>query len=78
MDVTFFDFDRENASKHYCRCTNYRVQTLKTTAFVDTASQAVLDIHCTARKRHDTQIGWQLACVVAGKLHSLAADKGYD
>ena len=27
MDATFFD--RENASKHYCRRTNYRVQTLK-------------------------------------------------
>ncbi len=26
MDATFFD--RENASKHYCRRTNYRVQTL--------------------------------------------------
>jgi len=29
MDATFFD--RENG-KHYCRRTNYRVQTLKTTA----------------------------------------------
>jgi len=76
MDATFFD--RENASKHYCRRTNYRVQTLKTTALVDTESQAVLDVHCTTRKRHDTQIGWQLARRNAGELHSLAADKGYD
>ena len=76
MDATFFD--RENASKHYCRRTNYRVQTLKTTALVDTASQAVLDVHCTTRKRHDTQIGGQLARRNAGELHSLAADKGYD
>jgi len=29
-------FDREHASKHYCRRTNYRVQALKTTALVDT------------------------------------------
>ncbi|GAB7021205.1 IS5 family transposase [Halostagnicola bangensis] len=76
MDATFFD--RENASKHYCRRTNYRVQTLKTTALVDTASQAVLDVHCTTKKRHDTQIGWQLARRNAGELRSLAADKGYD
>ncbi|MDQ2052644.1 IS5 family transposase [Natronolimnohabitans sp. A-GB9] len=76
MDATFFD--RENASKHYCRRTNYRVQTLKTTALVDTASQAVLDVHCTTKKRHDTQIGWQLARRNSGELHSLAADKGYD
>ncbi len=54
IDSTYFD--RENASKHYCRRTNYRVQTLKTTALVDTDSQAVLDVHCTTEKRHDTQI----------------------
>jgi len=61
-------FDRENASKHYCRRTNYRVQTLKTTALVDTESQAILDVHCTTKKRHDTQIGWQLARRNAGEL----------
>jgi len=33
IDATFFD--RENASKHCCRQTNYRVQTFKTTALVD-------------------------------------------
>lgn len=62
IDATFFD--RENASKHYCRRTNYHVQTLKATALVDTQTQAVLDVHCTTEKTHD--------------LHSLAADKGYD
>jgi IS5 family transposase len=76
MDATFFD--REHASKHYCRRTNYRVQPLKTTALVDTASQAVLDVHCRTEKRHDTQLGWQLARRNAGELHSLAADKGDD
>ena len=76
IDATFFD--RENASKHYCRRTNYRVQTLKATALVDTESQAVLDVHCTTEKTHDTQLGWQVACRNAGDLHSLAADKGYD
>ncbi len=57
MDATLFDC--ETASKHYCRRTNYRVQTLKTTALVDTKTQAVLDVHCTTEKRHDTRIGWQ-------------------
>ena len=76
IDSTFFD--RENASRHYCRRTNYRVQTLKTTALVDTAPQAVLDVHCTTGKRHDTRIGAQVARVPQGNLHSLAADKGYD
>jgi len=76
IDATFFD--RENASKHYCRRTNYRVQTLKATALVDTETQAVLDVHCTTGKTHDTQLGWQVASRNAGDLHSLAADKGYD
>ena len=76
MDATFFD--RENASKHYCRRTNYRVQTLKTIALVDTASPAVLDVHCTIEKRHDTQIGWQLARVAEDELLNLTADEGYN
>jgi IS5 family transposase len=76
IDSTFFD--RENASRHHYRRTNYRVQTLKATALVDTASQAVLDVHCTTRKRHDTRIGAQVARVPQGDLRSLAADKGYD
>ncbi len=76
IDATFFD--RETAIKHYYRRTNYRVQTLKTTALVDTKTQAVLDVHCTIEKRHDTQIGWQLARHNACKIASLAADKGYD
>jgi IS5 family transposase len=57
IDATFFD--RENASKHYYRRTNYRVQTLKATALVDTETQAILDVHCTTEKRHDTQLGWR-------------------
>jgi len=75
MDATFFD--RETASKHYCRRTNYRVQTLKTTALVDTQTQAVLDVHCTTEKRHDTQAGNSPAAAT-GEIASLAADKGYD
>ncbi len=55
IDATFFD--HENASKYNCRRTNYRVQTPETTGLVDTASQAVLDVHCTTEKRHETQIG---------------------
>ncbi|GGC56952.1 hypothetical protein GCM10007209_18450 [Haloferax sulfurifontis] len=74
IDATFFD--RENASKHYCRHTNYRVQTLKATALVDTETQGILD--CTTEKTHDTQLGWQVACRNADDLHSLAADKGYE
>jgi IS5 family transposase len=76
MDATYFD--RENASKHYCRPTNYRVQALKTTALIDTESQAILDVHFTTKKRHDTQLDWRAARRNTGALASLAADKGYD
>ncbi len=72
IDSTFFD--RENASTHYCHRTNYRVQTLKTMALIDTATQAVLNVHCTTT----TQLGWQVARRNAGDLHSLAPDKSYD
>ncbi|SFT03018.1 Transposase DDE domain-containing protein [Halostagnicola kamekurae] len=76
MDATFFDC--ENANKHYCRRTNYRVQTLKTTTFINTESQVILDVSCTTENRQDTQLGWQLARRDAGELHSIATDKGYD
>jgi len=71
-------FRPRKRSKHYCRRTNYRVQTLKATALVDTEIQAILDVHCTTEKRHDTQLGWQVARRNADDLASLAADKGYD
>jgi IS5 family transposase len=76
IDSTYVD--RENASKHYCRRTNYHVQTLKTTALVNTDLQAVLDVHCTTEKRHDKQIGWRVALRYADDLHNFATDKGYD
>jgi len=40
-------FDRSAASRHYCRRTKYRVQTLEETTLVDTETQAILDLYCT-------------------------------
>lgn len=54
IDSTFFD--RDNASKHYCRRTNYRVQRLKATALVDTETQTILAVHCTTTKRHEAYL----------------------
>ncbi len=61
IDATFFD--RENASKHYCRRTNYRFQTLKATALVDTKPKPFWTF--TVRPRNAT-------------THSSTDDKGYD
>jgi IS5 family transposase len=71
-------FDRHHASRHYSKHLDYTITALKTTAVVDTETQAVLDVHCTTKRRHDTQIGLQVARRIAGDLQSLAGDKGYD
>ncbi len=77
MDAMFFD--RKNASKYYCRRANYRVQTLKTTAFIDTELQVVLDVHWTIERRHDTQLGWQPARLNAGEfMLSIGSKLRYD
>jgi len=77
IDATYYD--RSAASRHYCQRTSYRVQKLKVTKLVDTASQAVLDVHCsTTREGSDADLAEQIARRNAGDLRSLAADKGYD
>jgi IS5 family transposase len=74
IDATFYD--RSAASRHYCQRTSYRVQKLKVTKLVDTASQAVLDVHCsTNREGSDADLAEQIARRNAGDLRSLAADK---
>ncbi|ELZ39079.1 ISH9-type transposase ISHwa3 [Halorubrum saccharovorum DSM 1137] len=77
IDATFYD--RSPASRHYCQRISYRVQKLKVTKLVDTASQSVLDVHCsTNREGSDADLAEQIARRNAGDLRSLAADKGYD
>ena len=77
IDATFYE--RSAASRHYCQRTSYRVQKLKITKLVDTASQAVLDVHCsTNRDGSDADLAEQIARRNTGDLQSLAADKGYD
>ena len=77
LDATFYE--RDQASRHYCNRTNYRVQKLKVTKLVDTDTQAILDLHCsTTREGSDADLCEQIARRNAGDLQSLAADKGYD
>jgi IS5 family transposase len=71
-------FDRVGASQHYANRTNYTFRSVKTTALVDCSTSLILDIHCSMKQPHDTQIGWQ---VLQRNLHNveiLTADKGYD
>jgi IS5 family transposase len=64
IDATFYD--RSPASRHYCQRISYRVQKLEVTKIVDTASKAVLDVHCSTNLEGSD-----------ADLRSLAANKGY-
>ncbi len=70
--------ERAHASTHYTKRTNLTIQQLKTTLLVDTATNAVLDIHVTTTRKHDTQIGPQVVKRHAESFRALTADKGYD
>jgi IS5 family transposase len=71
-------FERAHASVHYTKRTNLTIQQLKTTLLVDTAANAILDIHVTTVREHDTQIAPQLVTCNAESITVLAGDKGYD
>lgn len=73
-------FDRSAASRRYEKRSGYTIRSLKTTLLVDVESLAILDVHCSTGKPHDTQIGWQtLKRNRQNKaLNVLLGDKGYD
>ena len=71
-------FERAHASTHCTKRTNLTIQQLKTTLLVDTATNAVLDIHVTTTRKHDTQIAPQVVKRNAPSIAVLTGDKGYD
>lgn len=71
-------FGRAHTSVHYTKRTNLTIQQLKTTLLVDTATNAVLDIHVTTIRKHDTQIAPQVVKRNAASIAVLTGDKGYD
>lgn len=76
IDATFFE--RHQASTHYLRRTDRSVETLKITFLIDTADQAILDVHCSAKWPNDAIVGPKLTDRNSDNLVSVAADKGYD
>jgi IS5 family transposase len=76
IDATFFE--RNQASTHYLRRTDRSVETLKVTFLIDTADQAILDVHCSAKWPNDAVVGPKLTSRNSNSLVSLTADKGYD
>lgn len=80
-DVAAIDasgFDRIAASRRYARRTDYRFLAMKSTLLNDCESGAILDIHCTTSRPHDTQIGWQVLTRNLDVISTTTADKGYD
>ncbi|QIO24843.1 IS5 family transposase [Haloarcula sp. JP-L23] len=71
-------FDRAHASTHYTKRTNRSIQQLKTTLLVDTATNAVFDVHVTTTRKYDTQIAPQVVKRNAASIEVLTGDKGYD
>lgn len=71
-------YDRHYASKHYVRRCRMTFGDLKVTKIVDVRSLAVIRIHCTTTRRHDSQIILPLVNKTAAKLLSLYGDAGYD
>jgi len=71
-------FDRDQPSRHYANRTHYRVRALKVTALVDVETLHITDNHSTTSKKHDAEIGPQVARRNAGDLRSLPANRGYD
>jgi len=75
LDSTFFD--RRSASSYYRQRSGSNVQTLKATTLTDRESLAVLDVHISARWKHDTKTGPQVVRRNADDLLSVAADKAF-
>ena len=71
-------FDRSHASKHYTKRTKLTIQQLKVTLLVDTKANAILDLHVTTTRKHDSQIAPSLIKRNTGEVVILLGDKGYD
>jgi IS5 family transposase len=71
-------FDRSHASKHYTKRTKLTIQQLKVTLLVDTKANAILDLHVTTTRKHDSQITPSLINRNADEVAALLGDKGYD
>jgi IS5 family transposase len=71
-------FDRRAASRRYARRTNYTFTAVKTTVLVDCKTSTILDIHCSMKRPHDTQIGEQVLRRNLDQVETITADKGYD
>lgn len=71
-------FGRRAVSRHYGKRIRYYFQAVKTTVLVDCETNVIIDVHCSMKQPHDSQIGWQVLTRNLDKLCTITADKGYD
>ena len=71
-------FDRSHASKHYTKRAKLTIQQLKVTLLVDTRVNAILDLHVTTTRKHDSKIAPSLIRRNTSNVAILLGDKGYD
>jgi IS5 family transposase len=71
-------FDRSHTSKHYTKRAELTIQQLKVTLLVDTKVNAILDLHVTTTRKHDSQIAPSLIKRNPECIDILLGDKGYD
>ncbi|TKR25139.1 IS5 family transposase [Natronomonas salsuginis] len=71
-------FDRSYASKHYTKRAKLTIQQLKVTLLVGTKSNAIIDVHVTTTRKHDSQIAPSLIKRNSSEIAVLLGDKGYD
>jgi IS5 family transposase len=76
IDATYFR--RWQASQHYLDRTGRSVHTVQATFLVDTAENAITDLHCSTKWPSGMRIGPKVALRNGDDLQSLAGDKGYD
>lgn len=71
-------FDRTHAATHFAERTNLAIQQLKATLSVDTATNAVLAVHVTTTRKHDSQFAPQRVKPNAASIAVLTGDEGDD
>ena len=73
-------FDKRHSSKHYVKRCKMKLGSMKTTFIVDTDTLAILAVHMTVTRKHDSKIILSLVKKARKtfRITVLPADKGYD
>lgn len=73
-------FDKRHSSRHYVQRCNMKLGSMKTTFIVDTDTLAILAVHATVTRKHDTKIILPMTRKARKKfeIKVLPGDKGFD